>query len=562
MSCSCFGSMNTLKNSQKFVSLNKILLGTFILLSVFKSHVQASPVVVYPACNHKEADGADVGQHSSLCDADVFGNSVLSQSLYGDLIFNRADEVEGEKAKYVTQLYAFIKASASQFILKNEKDASTERIQRFSDDIMSIAYHESRLTHYAFGKDKKFKLMAADNRLVSRGLMQINQTFHASRSRDNSLDIFGNLSLGMEMIYNFEKYIDESIDNGTLTCITKKEKQGPGYLDLRLRAAWAAYNSGSYFCRFRRVDQWSINDKMFLQDLTKSDWKKYVLSDTVKSKVDVACLDNGDEFCQLPTPAKGHISAKTEKVIIYNDGSSCVIDPQFGENQKVICATSLRLSQCFGVRSTAVKISNDTTLPVSFSNPNQNIYKVFSDREELCGMRVPGLVLVGDFLKLKKSVNLYDEIDGKVIATLKPSSQVYQVIDYTVRGQETFERYYRIASSRGHYGWINGGTIKDFNDVIDIQDSPAEATVLNIPIKGTKFVVTNQAGLKIYSEPDTKSSVVSALKQNTHSVVQDLKIKGNDNEIFLKVNSDQGPGFVYVGRTYLTNTLSQYVRIE
>ena len=526
------------------------------------SSVKASPVVIFPACNHRESDGTDLGQHSNLCDADVFGNSTLSESLYGDLIFNRTEINENEKTKYLTQLYAFVKASAQQFMKKNEPKALKERTQRFADEIMSIAYHESRFTHYAYGKDKRFKLMASDNRLVSRGLMQINQSFHASRSRDNSLDLFGNLSLGMEMIYENEKYIDESIDNGSLTCITKKEKLSKEYPDLRLRSAWAAYNSGSFFCRFRKDTQWSINDKLFLQDLVKGDCRKYVTDENLKTKVDVTCLDNGDEFCHLPQPKDAVITDSTEKVLIYSDGSSCVVDPLFTDVHNVICASSLRLSQCFGVQSTAVKINMDEKLENGFLLlKNDKNTKIYTNRDELCGLRVPDLIKTGEFLKLKKTINLYDEVDGKIIATLKPSNQVYQVIDYTIKGQESFERYYKIASSRGHYGYFNGGNIKDHSSIVEKVEAPVATTTISLPIAGTKLVVTMQGGLKIYSDLDKKSSL-GTLSNGTHFIVEDLKIIGSDNQMFLKITNQDSSGYVYVGRTFPNNTLNQFVRIE
>ncbi len=548
-------------SKRSIISSLQIIFCYSLLVSVMSYQVKASPIVVFPTCNHRESDGADVGQHSNLCDADIFGNSILAESLYGDLIYSRNEMKETEKPKYVTELYAFVKASATQFILKIEKNASKERVQRFTDDIMTIAYHESRFTHYAYGKDGRFKLMAADNRLVSRGLMQINQSFHASRSRDNSLDIFGNLNLGMELIYSNQKYIDESIDNGTMTCITKQEKQSKEYLDLRLRAAWSAYNSGSYFCRFRKNDQWSMNDKMFLQDITKAEWRKLISNENLQTKVDINCLGNGDEFCHLPTPQNAHIQQDSEKVLIYNDGSSCIVDQSSAKKPSIICAGSLRLSQCFGVKSSAIKINMGSSATNTFMKNAFANARIFVDREELCSLRVPELVKVGEFFKLKKAVNMYDEIDGKVLATLKPSGQIYQVIDYTIKGQASFERYYKIASSRGHYGFINGGNQKDLQSVVEKVDAPAASTILSIPVASTKLVVTIQTGLKVFAEPNENKHIGNIIP-NTHFVAQRVLIKGNENQIFVEINSDIGTAYVYVGRTYPKNTLNQFVRIE
>ncbi len=535
------------------------LLVIFSALSIVPSpSAIASPVIVYPVCNHKESDGADVGDHSNLCDADVFGNSKMAESLYGDVIFNRNEDVSVEKTKYVTQLYALIKSAAKQFILKKEPKASKARISRFADDIMTIAFHESRLTHYAFGKDKRFKLMAADVRLVSRGLMQINQTFHASRDRDNSLDIYGNISLGMDLIYNNEKYIDDSINKGTMSCISKQEKSQKGYEDLRLRSAWSAYNSGSAFCRFRRNDKWSGNDKLFLADMNRGGWRSFISDSNLSSKIDVACLENGDEFCALPLATQS--TKDMSKVLMFNDGGSCFVDPT---NGSTVCADSLRLSQCFGVVENAVKFPLQVSLNEGLSEKiiDANA-KVYSDREALCSLKVPGLIKVGEFLSLKKMVALYDEIDGKRIATLNPSAQVYQVIDYTVKGQSNFERYYKIASSRGHYGYIYAGNKKNFDSYTKKESSKNSATTLSIPHVGTKLTVTIQGGLKIYSQPDTNSSSVGLLNQNTTFAAEDVQIKGSDNQIFIKISSADKEGYIYVGRTYISNTLKQYVRIE
>ncbi len=550
------------KSSKLSVQNSKLILGALLLLGVCQTSqqsAQASPVVIYPVCNHKEADGANVGDHSNLCDANIFGNSKMAESLYGDLIFNRTEDAATERTKYVTQLYAFIKASARQFILKKEVKASDARINRFADDIMTIAYHESRLTHYAYGKDKRFKLMAADIRLVSRGLMQINQTFHASRDRDNSLDIYGNISLGMDMIYNNEKYVDNSISKGTMSCISKKEKASKGYEDIRLRAAWSAYNSGSEFCRFRRKDKWSANDKMFLADMTKGDWRSLISDLRTQTKIDVPCLANGDEFCALPLVQNAKASKTSEKVLVFSDASSCVSDPS---SESTTCGTTLRISQCFGVRPDAVKISIDTSLSEAILRQTIPGVKIYDDRDELCGLLVPGLIKVGEFFSLKKNVGMYDEIDGKLIASLTTSAQVYQVIDYVVRGQSNFERFYKIASSRGHYGYINAGNAATFDSITRKVDSPSAATTLSVPVVGSSMMVTIQSGIKIYQKADITSAQLGVLSQNTHFSPEEVQIKGSDNEMFLKISSGDKEGYIYVGRTYLSNTLNQYVRIN
>lgn len=514
-----------------------------------KQHAQPA----FAVCNHKEADGADLGEHSTLCDANTFGQSSLSEIMYGDIIFNRNSESESEKAKYITQLYAFVKAAAADYIEKKEKNPSPARVARFTEDIMAVAYHESRLTHYAYGRDRRFKLMAADRRLVSRGLMQINQTFHASRSQDNSLDVFGNVTFGMDMIYNNMRYIDQSVDNGSMTCISKKEKQGREYDDLRLRSAWAAYNSGSKFCRFRQNGSWSNNDKAFYADLKRGEWRNYISDANLKSKIDVACISRGDSHCSLSkeTPSAHIIKDNSDQLLSLKDGGDCLVN---GNTHKITCADSLRASQCLGVKSGTQKIESNESLASLFLKGA----KIYRDREELCDLNISGLIKVGEFFKLIAPVDLYDQVDGKVLAHLKPSNQVYQVVDYEIRDTLTGERCYKISSSRGHFGYIKAGQNSDYKNYVEKVLAMTAATTLSIPVRGSRINVVAPGGLKIFKDANDNSEVLSQLPENSVFVAEEVLIKGSDNEIYIK-NSQ---GYIYAGRSYLSSTISQNVRFE
>jgi hypothetical protein len=546
-----------IQNLKRFQSLfcKGVLTGAAFgaLISVSPANAKGSAAApAYAVCNHKEADGADLGEHSTLCDASTFGQSSLSESMYGDIIFNRSAEAEGEKSKYVTQLYAFVKAAASDYIQKKENNPSPARVARFAEDIMAVAYHESRLTHYAYGHDRRFKLMAADRRLVSRGLMQINQTFHASRSQDNSLDAFGNITFGMDMIYNNMRYIDKSVDNGSMTCISKKEKQGREYEDLRLRSAWAAYNSGSKFCRFRQNSSWSGNDKAFLMDLKKAEWRHYVLDSNLKTKIDIACISRGDSHCSLSKePQVKTRNTPTDHVLSLKEGGDCLVN---GLTQKITCADSIRSSQCLGVKLGTQKVASEETL----ASLGHKGAKIYGDREELCSLNIPGLVKVGEFFRLLLPVDLYDQVDGKVLARLKPSQQVYQVIDYEIRDPSTGERCYKISSSHGHFGYIKAGKNSDFKNYVEKVDVPNALTTLSIPVRGNRVTVVAVGGLNVFKEPNVGSLVSGSLPERTTLYADDVVIKGSDNQIYIKTSQ----GFIYAGRSYLSNTTSQYVRFE
>lgn len=405
-------------------------------------------------CNHPDKPGGwgalDLG-----CDADQYGDVKRAKAIYPMLIFDRRPDGADATAEYITNVQATIKEIAKEYYLKRVPNAKPATLAAWMNTAVAIGAHESMLSHYRISKDNRYKFMTGD-KLISHGIMQVNQEFHANKDFDSSFDFVGNVVAALD--YYFEKW-NKSVDQG---CYQKSLGKNPS-LNLmllnRARSAYSSYNSGSNFCRFTDLKAtWARNDKHFFETLTQRPWKKYVKDEKRASPVNVKCLIEGDDLCAMAKPSRENFLKS--RPLILADGRTCITI----DGVEFSCATDTRVFSCLAKITPEVMDAK----PLKIEKlPTTAKITVFKDREPVCQKAVQGLFKVGQSILLKKEILMRDDVDGSPIGNTK-AGRIYQILDYDIRLADGSERYYQIKTPNGTTGWIFGGTNDDLQKWVTV----------------------------------------------------------------------------------------------
>ncbi len=564
-------------------------------------------------CLHPDKPGGwgalDLG-----CDANQFGDVKRMKALYSPLIFDRNPEGMTATNEYVTNVQATIKEIAREYYLKRVPNAKPATVAAWMKTAVAIGAHESMLSHYRYSKDKHFKFMTGDH-LVSHGIMQVNQEFHANQGTDSSFDFVGNVVAALD--YYFVKWNDSVQQKCYLHSLGKSPS-----LDLmltnRARSAYSSYNSGSNFCRFTDLKAtWARNDKHFFETLRDQPWKKYVTDAKRASPVNVKCLIDGDDLCAMAKPVAANFVKN--RPLILPDGNTCVTSD--GINYS--CAADTRIFSCVAKMDPELMDHDPLKIDKLPATAKITMYK---DREPICQQAVQGLFKVGQMLLLKKEVLMRDEVGGSPIGNTK-AGRIYQVIDYELRLGGATERYYQIKTPNGTLGWIYGGDNDDRSEWVNLATSEdvaalqraddlakaekavrkatdqlaaAKAAVVPtpaptpepeivvtghrkpvatpapeedktddgdpiavLPVKGSIIEIVRAEGIPMRAVPGENPDIdpLFQLYQKARFTVEEVKIKGTENQIYLRVTSGAHKGWIYVGRTVPENTVPQWIKI-
>ena len=424
-------------------NLITVTLGLIVLLQGFGASAAANTWV----CNNKDTPGG-WGALSLGCDADQYGDLKRMKSIYAPLIFDRRPDGIETTDEYITNVTATIKEIAREYYLKRVPDAKPATLAAWIKTAVAVAAHESMLSHYRIGKDNRFKFMTGDH-LVSHGIMQVNQLYHANKNFDSSFDLVGNVVAGLD--YYFTQW-DAAIKQDCWKSSLGKAPTLALMLENRARSAYSSYNSGSDFCRFTNPKaKWANNDNLFFESLHNEPWKKHVTDDNRKSPVNVKCLMDGDELCAVAQPARQNFVK--DRPIILADGRTCITT----DGAEYSCAEDDRVFSCLAQVDPEV-LDND---PVKMAKlPEGAKVTVVKDRDALCLKSVKSLIGVGQSILLKREILLRDEVGGSPLGNTKVG-RIFQVLDYEIRLGGKTERYYRIKTPNGTDGWIYGGDDND-----------------------------------------------------------------------------------------------------
>ena len=402
-------------------------------------------------CLHQDKPGAwgalDVG-----CDADQFGDISRIETIYPDFVYDRRfndEEYEKHIRVYITNINAVVRKIAKEYYLARIPDAKPRTLEGWMDAAVAVAAHESQLSHYRIAEDGRYKLMTGDH-LVSHGIMQVNQNYHANKDLDSSFDLVGNVVGGLDTY--FVEW-NRAIENDCWKTANGKGATLESMLQNRARSAYSAYNGGQgKLCRYLdKKDRWANNDVRFLESIHERPWMKWVTDPKMESPLNTKCLVAGDDLCAMAKPARD--KAMTARPILFADGKTCVT----ADGTNFTCANDMRIFSCLAKIDPDV-LDND---PIKMDKaPSFAKITTVTDREPLCEKAVQGLFKVGTTVIARNDMLIRESIGGSPQGSAI-IGRTYQILDYDLRLGGKTERYYKIKTTAGTEGWIFGGDDKD-----------------------------------------------------------------------------------------------------
>jgi len=535
------------------------VLGVAAVVMMFMTADFASSRVPFVReCPGKDAGDWNWGEAPSACEASRFGEVSRIKFIYSDYALDRTRGADPEHRKdYVTNMHALLRELSMEYIRAKKPEVSKAEVDAFALAIEAVAHQETYWSHYRIGKDGRYKMMVGDKN-VSHGIMQINMNYHASKEDDRSFDLVGNIGFGVEWFHR--KW--ELASKARCTQRTKKQTDEQLYQNIT-RAAYSAYNGGSdAVCRWTNPEHaWAKNDKNFFGKLKGQMWSEWVRVDDQKIRIDVGCIRSGDEICAVAQPRS--TEALANRPLVLDDGLTCMI-----AGDQLECARDYRIAKCL-VQTEGLNISG--ALKVKSTDPEISKLKrhINTDRMALCGKAHPSAALIGDFVKLNQNAGLRMKIEGGVTIATAKKGELLQVIDVELPFDDLGNRLYKVRTSPITTGWISAGPTADGEKVVSvvkrstsINSSAPAAKGLKfwLPTVGSSIEVAKADGLKLLVS--TNGEVKTTLAKNEKAVVEEVKILGAANEIWLRVKTASDVGYIYSGSTYPNLTVDQWVKVK
>ncbi|MDZ4083470.1 MAG: hypothetical protein U1E10_11065 [Bdellovibrionales bacterium] len=550
-------------------------LGTLVGLSVaaalliFTSADFASSRVPFVRdCPGKDSGDWNWGEAPSACEAARFGEVSRIKFIYSDFALDRTRGDDPEHRKdYVTNMHALLRELSMEYIKAKNPSVSQAEADAFALAIEAVAHQETYWSHYRVGKDGRYKMMVGDKN-VSHGIMQINMNYHASKEDDRSFDLVGNIGFGVELFHR--KW--ESAAKARCTQRAKKQTDAQYYQNIT-RAAYSAYNGGSdAVCRWTNPKHtWAKNDKNFFGKLKDQSWSEWVRVEDQKIRIDVGCIRSGDEICAVAQPRKTESIAN--RPLVLDDGMTCVMSHSAAGGGQLECARDYRIAKCLVAQASGISSGPDSTnlnvsgaVKMKSTDPEISKLKrhVHTDRMALCGKAHPTAALVGDVVKLNQNVGIRMKVEGGVTIANAKKGQMFQVIDVELPFDSLGNRLYKVMLSPTSAGWISAGPTADGEKVLSVlsrSTAPVPKGLKTwLPTAGSNIEVAKLDGVKLMVSQD--GEVKTTLAKGDKAIVEEVKILGAANEIWLRVKTASETGYIYSGSTYPTMTVDQWVKVK
>lgn len=510
-------------------------------------------------CHAKDAGDWNWGEAPSGCEANRFGDTSRIKFIYHDFVYDRTTTTPDEHRKdYVTAIHALLRDLSTEYIKAKKPDVQADEVKAFVEAIEAVAHQETYWSHYRVGKDGRYKLMTGDKN-ISHGMMQINQKYHASKERDTSFDLVGNVGFGIEHFYAKWDMASRA------RCInrTRNQKREQTLVNIT-RAAYAAYNGGSdAVCRWTNPGHpWFKNDKNYYGKLTGKSWSEWVRADDHKLAIDLACIRSGDDLCAIAKERKGEYLAS--RPLLLADGSTCVV----GEGEQLECARDLRVFTCLAALTPDLKSSEPLKISAGDAEVSRLARRYHEDRMTLCQASDQGFALIGDVVVAKQDLAVRATTGGRVVGYAKKGLG-FQVLDIEVSLDPKAKRHYRVRLNAKTEGWIDAGTAETTARLLTIERKAfgevGKFVTAWIPTKGSAVEIVKAEGVKLLVAPETGSSraeVKGQIAKGATPVVEEVKVLGAANEIWLKVRNGADVGYIFAGRTYPTTTIQDWVKVK
>jgi hypothetical protein len=532
-----------------------ILLGLAAAVTVFiTTDFAISRVPFVRDCPGKDSGDWKWGEAPSACDAARFGEVSRIKFIYSDFALDRTRGEDPEHRKdYVTNLHALLRELSTEYIKAKNPGVSKAEADAFALAIEAVAHQETYWSHYRVGKDGRYKMMVGDQN-VSHGIMQINMNYHASKDDDRSFDLVGNIGFGVELFHR--KW--ESASTARCTQRAKKQSDDQYYQNLT-RATYSAYNGGSdAVCRWTNPKHtWAKNDKNFFGKLKGQAWSEWVRVEDQKIRIDVGCIRSGDEICAVAQPRT--TESLVDRPLVLDDGMSCVLT-----KGQLECARDYRIAKCLVALSPDLNVAGAIKLKATDPELLKLKRHVHTDRMALCGKAHPNSALIGDVVKLNENLGIRMKVEGGATIATAKKGQMFQVIDVELPFDSLGNRLYKVMLTPTSSGWISAGPNSTGEKSVAVVSrstaQPPKGLKLWLPTVGSQLEIAKADGVKLLVSPDGESKIT--LAKGEKAVVDEVKILGAANEIWLRVKTASDVGYIYSGATYPNMTIDQWVKVK
>ena len=141
---------------------------------------------------------------------------------------------------------------------------------------------------------------------------------------------------------------------------------------------------------------------------------------------------------------------------------------------------------------------------------------------------------------------------------------MFQVIDVELPFDSLGNRLYKVMLSPTSAGWISAGPTADGEKVLSVlsrSTAPVPKGLKTwLPTAGSNIEVAKLDGVKLMVSQD--GEVKTTLAKGDKAIVEEVKILGAANEIWLRVKTASETGYIYSGSTYPTMTVDQWVKVK
>ncbi len=497
------------------------------------SFAAANPTPDYWKCVNRVGGSWTFGRAPYACDASAFGDDRFITTNLKALVFNDKVEANGERARYMSELYPAMRDIALHYLHSRKPAATAEEKAAWLRAVLALAHQESYWSHYRTASDGRLKMMRGDFG-HGHGLMQVDDRWHFVAVRAGKGWNFVD-----NMLYGLEEYYGNWQRAPSASCV----RYATDWRN-RSRAAYAAYNGGAgKICRWTNSrDAWARNDQGYAEKYDGLAWNAYVRNTNAPAGIDASCLIEGGEVC----PPGGNTQQWQGKLLVLPGGVACALD-----NSKTMhCMAERRDAACL-----AHHASFDENAAVSVTlNAVAKLKRVDHDRHICATSYSPQVSRVGNYVKAGKDIYLRATPAGAAVSVL-PRGAVVQVSDFEVRGKSSQDRYYRVTHN-GKTGYFYAGDKADYASWATPVGAPAGTHM--IPITGDRILIQAPNGINLRATPG--GNLLSTVPRLTVLTVNGWETRGGNNTVYYRVTHGGRTGYLYAGQLLPQSTQGDWVR--
>lgn len=522
-----------------------VILGCFCVLSL-QSRAAANDTEDYYLCAHKSEVNTSwtYGTAPAYCDIEPFGDPDFVRDYLDDIVFDAAEPVSTERARYMNEMNAVITASAKYYLSIRKPNAISAEVNAWVYAIQAVANQETFWSHYRDAViDGRLKMMRGDSG-HGHGMMQIDDRWHfAQINEGKGWQIFENMVYAMEIFYA------EWQNAASASCVSSSNN----WLE-RTRSAYSAYNGGpSKLCRWHDNIAWQ--DEGFADKYAAQSWLNYIADQHKTSVIDVECLMEGVEFClpqytppeySLQNPEKlwqyNFVKLASEQTCVFEAGQfHCIEQPQ---NAGCLSAKFDRTLQAQAV--------------ILDEQQSQAYGQTLYEKHQCLGFLENSFV-VGQSIQAEEVINIRETAGGTDTGANTVVGKAYQILDIVAGTPADQSRYYRIRYDGSNEGYIYAGGIWDFADwasPLNHQDLPVGDRY--IAMQGDKVYVSHADDLSITDIVGEGATSLGKLSAGTEAEVLDTVVTGNDNQVYYQISANGLTGYLYAGKLLPESSLADW----